>query len=123
MGKPIGITIPIQLGAHGYFSTTDSPNVQIRSNLINLLLTRKGERAFQPSFGCDIPRVSFETNTDDNLAEIHAIIETSVALWMPFIQIDNVQVEVPDKDGHLVVVKIEYTILTTNVTDSIQLVF
>lgn len=122
MVNPIGITLPIRLGTHGYFNSTDDPKEQIRSNLINLLLTHKGERPFQPTFGCNLPRIFFEANTDNNIAEVHAIIETAVSEWMPFIRVDDVQFTALDIDSHSVRVYIQYTILTSNTTDSIQVV-
>lgn len=121
--KPLGITLPISLGANGYFSNTTDPNEQIRSNMTNLLLTRKGERPFQPDFGCDVYKSVFESNTDQSLAGAVAEIETSVATWMPFVRIDDVSVVTRSEDGHEITIQIKYTVLTTNNSDSIVLVF
>jgi phage baseplate assembly protein W len=121
--KPLGIVLPISLGSNGYFSSTNDPAEQIRSNLINLLLTRKGERVFLPEFGCDIPRTLFESNSDDSLAQAHAEIQTSVSTWMPFINIDEIVTKSRSVDGHEIVIEIKYTVLTNNTTDTIQLVF
>lgn len=123
MSRPLGITLPIRLGSTGYFSNTTDALEQIRSNLTNLLLTRKGERPFQPEFGCDIPRIFFESNTDNNLAEIHALISTSVSKWMPFIKINDVNTKKITVDSQNVQVTLSYTVLTTNTSDSINLVF
>ena len=38
---------------------------QVKSNLKNLLLIRKGERIFQPNFGSGIHELLFEQFTDD----------------------------------------------------------
>ena len=46
-----GITLPVQRGNTGYFSQAFNSFEQAKSNLKNLLLTRKGERIFQPNFG------------------------------------------------------------------------
>ncbi len=123
MNKTLGITLPISLGLRGYFDTTADPMEQIKSNLINLLLTQKGERPFQPTFGCDIPRVLFESNTDSNLAEIHAIIQTAVELWLPFVRIDEVHLNKSATDEHSVSVTVDYTVTTLNMTGSMTLTF
>lgn len=123
MPKNLGIVLPIALGPNGYFRNTDDPTVQIRANLINLLLTKKGERSFRPSFGCDMPRALFEADTESNKAEIHAIIDTAVSAWMPYIRIDEVKTVKDSSKEQGIVVFIKYTVLTTNTTDSLQLVF
>ena len=45
----LGITLPIKLGKTGYFEQAFDTITQVKSNLINLLLTVKGERVFQPT--------------------------------------------------------------------------
>jgi phage baseplate assembly protein W len=119
----LGVTLPVRLGSNGYFETTTDLLTQIRSNLKNLLLTRKGERVMQPDYGCDIYKVIFEQMTDDGLADVRASIETAVQTWMPFLQVDTVEVQ-RDPDKNAIHVQIEFTLLTNqNVTDSLILEF
>jgi hypothetical protein len=56
--KAIGISIPFNAG--GVFNQTFSTKDQVRSNLINFLLTYKGERILNPEFGADLPKLLFE---------------------------------------------------------------
>jgi len=51
----IGISLPFS-GPSGPFNKTYSTADQIKSNLINLLLTDKGERVFNPDFGVDLKK-------------------------------------------------------------------
>ena len=47
-----GINFPFNESPLGfYLDLSDSPEAEIRSNLIHLLLTRKGSRYFLPDFG------------------------------------------------------------------------
>jgi phage baseplate assembly protein W len=123
MANPLGVTLPIRLGANGYFEITSDVLTQIKSNLTNLLLTQKGERVMQPDFGSELHRVIFEPMTDDGLANVRAIIETATQQWMPFVQINDVQV-VRDEDNYTITVIISFG-LTTNagLFDTITLVF
>ena len=52
--KNVAIWIPFPLGGTPIFSSTFTTEEQALSNLKNLLLTRKGERPFQPLFGTDV---------------------------------------------------------------------
>ena len=50
----IGITLPLQKGNGGYFAQSYQTSEQVKSNIKNLILTRKGERLMHPTFGTDL---------------------------------------------------------------------
>jgi len=123
MANNIGITLPLRRSVGGYFEATQDILVQLRSNLTNLLLTQKGERPFQPEFGSDLHAIVFEPMTDDGLSNVQGAIESAVAQWMPFLQVDNVEVE-RDEPFNRVYVRITFSLSTDkNILDSITLVF
>jgi uncharacterized protein len=118
-----GLTLPIERGALGYFNATTEVAQQLRANLTNLLLTKKGERMLQPTFGCNLHSIVFEAQTDDGLATVKASIKDAVSEWMPFINVDEVDVT-RSEDYNQVFVRISFRLLTNqNITDSIVLVF
>ena len=57
----IGISLPIQIG-NTAFNQTFTTNEQIKSNVKNLLLTKKGERVMQPNFGSGLQELLFDFN-------------------------------------------------------------
>lgn len=119
----LGILLPIQLGNTGYFSQGFDILTQVKSNLENLILTRKGERIMQPSFGCDIYSFIFEPITDDNISQIKASIQHSVNMWMPYLNITNVEINKLE-DQNTVMVKVTFSLnVTVNITDSVTLLF
>ena len=118
----LGILLPIQRGETGYFRQGFDALTQVKANLINLLLTKKGERLMQPSFGCDIHGILFEKITPTTLADIKSTIVQATQIWMPFVSINEVDVT-RDEDRNEVYVKISFN-LTTNqdIGDTITLV-
>ena len=66
---------------------------QAKANLVNLLLTSKGERVMQPTFGCDIQKVVFETMTDDIDETIKTVISEAIATWLPYIFINQLTID------------------------------
>lgn len=123
MAPNIGITLPLRRSVGGYFEATQDILLQLKSNLTNLLLTQKGERPFQPEFGSDLHAIVFEPMTSDGLSNVQGAIESAVAQWMPFLQVDNVEVE-QEPDYNRVYVRITFSLSTDkNILDSITLVF
>lgn len=89
----IGVSIPFTNTDGGLFPITFTTRDQAISNLKNLLLTRKGERLFLPTFGTNIQDVLFEPNFD-TLKEILIFeIESAVEFWLPYITIQSIDVE------------------------------
>jgi hypothetical protein len=66
LDKNIAIGVSIPFNAGGVFNSTYSTKDQIKSNIINLFLTKKGERIENPEFGTDINRLLFN-NIDNNI--------------------------------------------------------
>ena len=64
---------------------------QIKSDLINFILTNKGERIENPEFGCDVWRVIFE-QIDSEIIEntIETYIMDAVSIWLPYLKINEI---------------------------------
>ena len=58
---------------------------QAKQNLINLLLTRKGERLIHSNFGSDLMKLIFEPNILDIKELISDAITEPVSFWLPYI--------------------------------------
>jgi phage baseplate assembly protein W len=89
----IGVSLPFN-GPSGPFNSTYSTKDQTKSNLINLLLTNKGERIMNPEFGCDLGTVLFEGITEDTSELVKNLINTNVAIFVPEVQITDVIVNI-----------------------------
>ncbi len=94
----IGVTLPLQRGNNGYFAQSFQTIDQIKSNIRNLLLTRRGERIMHPTFGTSLYEALFEQNTDDLEIKVQTSIEESIAEWMPFVSIEEILVDQSNSD-------------------------
>ena len=98
--KNVAVGVELPFGKpNGLFSQSFTTEEQAVSNLKNLLLTRKGERPFQPLFGSDVYSQLFE-NIDLNLNErISETLSEDIKFWLPYIVIDNIGIETnPDRN-------------------------
>lgn len=131
LDRAIGITLPFNKRAHGrtriqnyasgsntgvgVFNQSYSTEDQAISNLINLILTRKGERYMQPRLGSDVPDFVFEQNTIDNRFRLQGSLIEDIKYWLPYIFINTLTVEPGDGTTpgdllHCVVISLNFSV-------------
>jgi phage baseplate assembly protein W len=126
MAQAIGITLPIRLGNTGYFEQSFDTLTQVKSNFINLILTRKGERVHQPEFGCGIHDYLFEQLTPENIEGARLSVLNAVERWMPFLELIQFEISdtVNDLDSNKLQLYVGYRLRKNpNIRDSIILTF
>lgn len=126
MAKAIGITLPIQLGNTGYFEQSFDTLTQVKSNFINLILTRRGERVHQPEFGCRIHEYLFEQLTPQNIEGARTSVIDAVERWMPFLELIQFELNATstDIDHNRIKLYVGYRLKKSpNIRDSIILTF
>ena len=107
-----GITLPIRRGNGTMFNQSFSSFEAAKSNLRNLLLTNKGERIFQPEFGTGLQGLLFEQLDDDLEIKLEDLITDSVNFWLPYIDIEEIEVDMTDemKDRNTAGIKITFSV-------------
>ena len=74
-----------------------------------ILLTRKGERPFQPELGCDVQDLLFEPLDFASAGTIKQEIRETINRYEPRISVDEILCE-PDFDNNGYNVELQYTI-------------
>jgi phage baseplate assembly protein W len=107
----INIEFPFQDSKDGFFLNMNAVDSKaIRSDLMHLILTRKGERFYNPDFGTDLLRFIFEPNDSITYSDIKLDIQTTVKRFIPNLNIDDVIIEPNEEFEYKVTVRIDYTI-------------
>ena len=108
IGQPRGIGISILYNnGTNVFNTTTTTKEQVKSNLINFILTDKGERLFDPTFGGNLRASLFQPDSDfDNLS---AKLEQEILAYVPNIIIRSINIK-KQSDENLVNIIINYSI-------------
>ena len=109
MAQGIGIKLPIRLGKTGYFEQTFTTLDTVRADVVNLLLTVKGERPMQPNFGADIQNLLFENIIDGIDSIIERNIQQAIEFWMPYINLQEIKVDTSPEVVDLNKIKIQIT--------------
>ena len=93
-GRTYGIAFPFNSSTEGdYLKLTQTANDEIRTDLIHLLLTRKGSRYFLPDFGTRLYEYIFEPLDGPTFNSIESEIIESCEKYLPQLKITNVSVK------------------------------
>ena len=110
-GKFINIEFPFKDGKVGQFlNLTNEDSSAIKSDLMHLLLTRKGERLYLPDFGTDLLKYIFEFNDGSTRGDISRELNDVVKKYIPNLIINSVDVTESEQSEYAVVVRIDYTV-------------
>ena len=123
--KVMGIGINRISDAGGIFAVNYTTLTQAKDNLKNLILTRKGERIMNPTFGCDIYKVLFE-QMDGGLIEskIESTILDAVSNWLPYLNIDEIIFDYDnnDIDNNRINLEIKFSLISNpNLGESVTI--
>jgi phage baseplate assembly protein W len=123
--KVLGIGINTSSNKNGIFATNYTTLSQAKNNLINLIMTKKGERVMQPEFGCDIWKLIFEPIIRDDIDnKIEFTINDAVKKWLPYLNIDEIVFDYDDAsiDKHTISLDIKFSLISnTNMTDALSI--
>jgi phage baseplate assembly protein W len=98
-GKTYGISFPFVDSFDGkYLDLTDYAAEEIRTDLIHLILTRKGSRYFLPDFGTRLYEFVFDPLDGPTFQNIEAEIRDSVERFMPQLQLTNITITAPTSE-------------------------
>jgi len=93
-GTTYGLFFPFQDSKRGdYLALTEYEQQEIRSDLIHLLLTRKGSRYFLPTFGTRLYEYIFEPFDGLTFSAIESDIRDSITQFMPNLIVNNISIE------------------------------
>lgn len=110
--KPyINIQFPFQDDPEGKFlkMNTDA-KLAIKSDLLHLLLTNKGERLYLPNFGANLRQYIFEPNDQIASNSIKNEINEAIKSFLPNLQVTELTVTPSTENQHAVIVRIDYIV-------------
>jgi phage baseplate assembly protein W len=94
-----GIDFPFRDSEKGDFlKMTQTPEREVRADLIHLLLTRKGSRYYLPDFGTRLYEYIFEQNDSISHSLIEEEVRDSVKKYIPNLDINQILVMSAEDD-------------------------
>ena len=106
----IGLELPLNYGNFGFFNRTKTALQQSISNIKNLLLTNKGERLGNPTFGSELLSVIFEQENTDIESRVEETIRSSMSEFLPFINVVSIETNFSPTNKNVLSVGIKFTL-------------
>ena len=103
----VGVSIPFNV--NDVFNKTYSTSDQIKSNIINYILTDRGERVFNLDFGSSLRRYVFENSNLANSSLLQQTLSSELSTNFPNVQFNQIVVT-PNYDQNTINITINYTI-------------
>ena len=112
----IGVAFP--LNSTNIFKGTPTTKEQVKSNLLNLLLTLPGERVNHPKFGVGLQNLLFEQKIDNS--SLYEQIFNQISFYIPEITLVDSNLDFnPDKQT--LTIKLVYQFNLDSTQDAIQI--
>jgi phage baseplate assembly protein W len=118
--KNIAIGVSLPFNGPGVFNSTFTTKDQIKSNLVNLLLTSIGERIMNPNFGTELRRFLFEGINDSNSELLKNSLLNSIAIYVPDITVTDISI-VPNTDYNSINLNVNYIVNISRFPDEVTI--
>lgn len=89
LNQRIAIGVAIPFSAANVFRSTYTTVDQIKSNIINYILTNTGERILNPTFGANLRAQLFEQITPNTLSALEIKLINDLKLYFPSVKVDQ----------------------------------
>lgn len=118
----VGLKLPIRI-ENVAFAQNFTIMEQLKSNIKNLLLTKRGERLMNNDFGAGIETVLFEPITDEFEDKIQDIINEAVEKYLPNVSIEEINVDMSNenKDKNTVNISLKFRNNSTAQSDVLSM--
>tara|TARA_R100001244_G_C5145702_1_gene128765 strand:- start:89 stop:496 length:408 start_codon:yes stop_codon:yes gene_type:complete len=123
---PIDLTPSVAVG-YGFpingpavFVPTYTTREQTKANLINYLLTNKGERVFKPLFGADLRNLLFENIVESTQDDLLVMIQDNIGLYFPTVVIKEIKFD-NNVDRNTINFVLTYQIENWGIEDTINI--
>jgi len=113
VGQRVAIGVSIPFNQPQVFTQTFTTADQTKSDIINYILTTKGERPLNPNFGTTIKQQLFETLTPTSTDSIANLLKDEIKLNFPSVLVKSIKVN-PQYDTNSVTITVNYSVLGGN---------
>lgn len=93
-----------------FIDVNSTPKDKVRSEVMHVIFTPKGQRIRMPDFGTDLIKYIFEVNDTESWQGVKNEISESVRKYVPNVTLNNIQVMKDEERIGEIYVRIDYSV-------------
>jgi phage baseplate assembly protein W len=93
-----------------FFDMNETKQDGIKSMLLHIILTPKGQRLRRPNFGTDLIKYVFEPNDSSTWSIIKEEIRKQIALYLPEVSFEDIAIKHNLEEENSIYVEIDYSV-------------
>lgn len=97
-----------------FLDVNDDDKGKVRSQIMHVIFTPKGQRIREPEFGTDLIRYIFEPNDDVTWAGLKNEITDAVQTYVNNVSLNDIQIAKSEDENNTVYVRIDYSVKQGN---------
>lgn len=97
-----------------YVDVNESIKDKVRSQLMHIVFTPKGQRIRMPNFGTNLIKYIFDPNDSTTWEAVKEEVSESVKLWASNIAINDIQVVKNEENESEIYVRLDYSVTDGN---------
>ena len=119
--RAVGFKLPMD--GNAVFIPTYTTRDQIKANIINYMLTNKGERYMNPEFGGNVRAVLFQPIDDGDLDDLLIEIQQTISTQFPMVEVKELFFDKSDeaKDRNEINFTMTYQVKIFGIEDELQI--
>jgi phage baseplate assembly protein W len=100
-----------------FFDLDETKLDGIRSKILHIIFTPKGQRLRHPEFGTDLIKYIFEPNDSITWDAIKEEIRKQISRYLPEVIFNNISIlQNPEENDHAIFVEVDYSVQDKGVT-------
>ena len=99
---------------HFYVDVNNNTAEKVRSQLMHIVFTPKGQRIRNPEFGTDLIKYIFDQNDGTTWEAVKSEVSESVNRWATNIKLNNIQVVKNENNEAEIYVRLDYSVIEGN---------
>ena len=103
-----------------YLDLNTSIADKVKSDVLHVLFTPKGQRLRQPEFGTDLIKYLFDQKDEGTFNSVKQTIMSDVCRYISNIEFNDIRILQDDNDDRGVIVVVEYSVIKGNKKEKTQ---
>ena len=100
-----------------YLDLNNSLAEGVKSQVLHVIFTPKGQKLRDPEFGTDLIQYIFGMRDESTFSGIKSEITSQVSKYVPNVEFRDIEIYESENDDHGIIVSIEYGVKNGNKTD------